>query len=82
MVKNDEKTEAQLRELNIELNTKNRRYKALMEEKKKIQDLIDKHDEEKLKITRELEKQYESKQEKIVKYEQRLSDLETNSGKT
>ena len=56
MVKTDEKTEAQLRELNIELNTKNRRYKALMEEKKKIQDLIDKHDEEKLKITRELEK--------------------------
>ena len=81
MVKNDEKTEAQLRELNIELNTKNRRYKALMEEKKKIQDLIDKHDEEKLKITRELEKQYEAKTEKIVKYEQKLSDLEANSGK-
>ena len=69
MVKNDEKTEAQLRELNIQLNTKNRRYKALMEEKKKIQDLIDKHDDEKLKITRELEKQCESKLEKIVKYE-------------
>ena len=81
MVKNDEKTEAQLRELNIELNTKNRRYKALMEEKKKIQDLIDKHDDEKLKITRELEKQCESKLEKIVKYEQKLSDLEANSGK-
>lgn len=81
MVKNDEKSEAQLRELNIELNTKNRRYKALMEEKKKIQDLIDKHDDEKLKITRELEKQCESKLEKIVKYEQKLSDLEANSGK-
>ena len=81
MVKNDEKTEAQLRELNIELNTKNRRYKALMEEKKKIQDLIDKHDDEKLKITRELEKQCETKLEKIVKYEQKLSDLEANSGK-
>jgi hypothetical protein len=81
LVKNDEKTEAQLRELNIELNTKNRRYKALIEEKKKIQDLIDKHDEEKLKITRELEKQYEAKTEKIVKYEQKLSDLEANSGK-
>ena len=81
MVKTDEKTEAQLRELNIELNTKNRRYKALMEEKKKIQDLIDKHDEEKLKITRELEKQCDSKLEKIVKYEQKLSDLEANSGK-
>ena len=81
MVKTDEKTEAQLRELNIELNTKNRRQKALNEEKKKIQDLTDKHDEEKLKITRELEKQYESKMEKIVKYEQRLADLEANSGK-
>ena len=81
MVKNDEKTDAQLRELNIELNTKNRRYKALMEEKKKINDLIDKHDDEKLKITRELEKQCESKLEKIIKYEQKLSDLEANSGK-
>jgi hypothetical protein len=53
----------------------------LLEEKKKIQDMIDKHDEDKLKITRELEKQCDSKKEKITKYEQRLSDLEANSGK-
>lgn len=43
--------------------------------------MIDKHDEDKLKITRELEKQCDSKKEKITKYEQRLSDLEANSGK-
>ena len=53
--------EAQLTELNIELNTKQQRLRHLQEEKKKIAEHIVKHDEEKLVITRALQHQLDEK---------------------
>jgi hypothetical protein len=69
-----------LTELNIELNTKHRRYLALQEEKNKIHELLVKHDEEKLGITRALQAKLDEKTAKILKYEQHLKNLEANSG--
>jgi hypothetical protein len=45
-----------------ELNTKHRRYKQLIEEKKKLEDLILKHDQEKLTVTKTLETKLEEKE--------------------
>ena len=69
-----------LTDLNIQLNTKHRRYKALVEERKKIHDAIQDDDQKKMGITRNLEKQLQEKEEKIKAYEARLAELEANSG--
>ena len=52
-----------------------------IEEKKKLEDLILKHDQEKLTVTKTLETKLEEKEQKINKYEARLNELELNSGK-
>lgn len=49
--------------------------------KKKIEDLISKHEQEKLEITRALQHKLDEKLAKITKYESRLQELELNSGK-
>ena len=69
-----------LTDLNIQLNTKHRRYTALVEERKKIHDAIQDDDQKKMGITRNLEKQLQEKEEKIKGYEARLAELEANSG--
>jgi hypothetical protein len=43
-----------------------------LEEKKKIEDLISKHESEKLEITRALQHKLDEKLAKITKYEARL----------
>lgn len=69
-----------LTELNIQLNTKHRRYKALVDERKKIHDALQEDDQKKMGITRNLEKQLVEKEEKIKEYETRLAELEATSG--
>ena len=69
-----------LTELNIQLNTKHRRYKALVDERKKIHDAIQEDDQKKMGITRNLEKQLQEKDEKIKGYEARLAELQQNTG--
>lgn len=73
MKKSQEQKDDELTQLNIELNTKHRRYKALIEEKKKLEDLILKHDQEKLTITKTLETKLEEKEQRINQYEARLN---------
>lgn len=46
-----------------------------------MEDLILKHDQEKLTVTKTLETKLEEKEQKINKYEARLNELELNSGK-
>ena len=52
-----------------------------LDEKYKFTEMIVKHDEEKLGITRTLQHKLDEKVAKITKYEQYLKDLEQNSGK-
>ena len=52
-----------------------------IEEKKKMEDLIMKHDQDKLTITKTLETKLEEKEQKIATFEHRLNELEANSGK-
>ena len=65
-----------LTELNIQLNTKHRRYKALLDERKKLNDTIQDDDQKKMVITRNLEKQLLEKEDKIKAYQARLAELD------
>ena len=46
-----------------------------------MEDLIVKHNEDKLTITKTLETKLEEKEQKVARYEHRLNELEANSGK-
>ncbi len=46
-----------------------------------MEDLIMKHDQDKLTITKTLETKLEEKEQKIATFEHRLNELEANSGK-
>ena len=68
--------------MNIYLDQSNPYFNQYrIEEKKKLEDLILKHDQEKLTVTKTLETKLEEKNQNINKYEARLNELELNSGK-
>ena len=81
-LKNEKMSEAQLTELNIELNTKHRRLKALQEEKKQLEETIISGDSERMVLTRAMQTKLDEQKSKISQYEAKLIELEQTSGKT
>lgn len=55
-------------------------FECRNEEKKKVQESMQKYEEEKLEVTRALQMKLDDKRAKIARYQAKLKELENNSG--
>ena len=55
-------------------------FECSNEEKKKVQESMQKYEEEKLEVTRALQMKLDDKRAKIARYQGKLKELENNSG--